>query len=160
MSIRYDSILTTSAVLSGLYLLAVMRRMTNRPDPAPFNKKYFAHRGLHDNASDAPENSMAAFRKAVDAGYGIELDVQLTADLVPVIFHDPDLKRVCGVNRQVRDCTFAQLQEYTLFGSSERIPALEDFIRMVDGRAPLIVAYKSEETHMTLCEIIHQILVA
>ena len=62
MSIRYDSILTTSAVLSGLYLLAVMPRMTNRPDPAPFNKKYFAHRGLHDNASDAPENSMAALQ--------------------------------------------------------------------------------------------------
>ena len=134
MNNRYGSILATSAALSGLYLLAVMPRMTNRADPAPFNTKFFAHRGLHDNGSDAPENSMAAFRKAVDAGYGIELDVQLSADRIPVIFHDPDLKRVCGVSRQVRDCTFAQLQEYTLFGSSERIPALEEFLRMVDGR--------------------------
>ena len=158
MSIRYDSILTTSAVLSGLYLLAVMPRMTNRPDPAPFNKKYFAHRGLHDNASDAPENSMAAFRKAVDAGYGIELDVQLTADLVPVIFHDPDLKRVCGVNRMVRNCTFKELQEYTLFGSSERIPALKEFLDMVGGRVPLIVEYKSEDTDMTLCRVIDPML--
>ena len=150
MNNRYGSILTTSAALSGLYLLAVMPRMTNRADPAPFNTRFFAHRGLHDNGSDAPENSMAAFRKAVDAGYGIELDVQLTADLVPVIFHDPDLKRVCGVNRQVRDCTFAQLQEYTLFGSSERIPALEEFLRMVDGRVPLIVEYKSEDIPATV----------
>ena len=160
MNIRYDRILTTSAALSGLYLLAVMPRMTNRPDPAPFNTKFFAHRGLHDNGSDAPENSMAAFRKAVDAGYGIELDVQLTADSVPVIFHDPDLLRVCGVNRQVKDCTFKELQKYTLFGSSERIPALKEFLGMVDGRVPLIVEYKSEDTDMTLCRIIDPMLKA
>ena len=160
MNNRYGSILATSAALSGLYLLAVMPRMTNRADPAPFNTRFFAHRGLHDNGSDAPENSMAAFRKAVDAGFGIELDVQLTADLVPVIFHDPDLNRVCGVDRQVRDCTFAQLQEYTLFGSSERIPALEEFLRMVDGRVPLIVEYKSEDMDMTLCRIIDPMLQA
>ena len=160
MNIRYDRILTTSAALSGLYLLAVMPRMTNRPDPAPFNTKFFAHRGLHDNGSDAPENSMAAFRKAVESGFGIELDVQLTADLVPVIFHDPDLLRVCGVNRQVRDCTYAQLQEYKLFGSNERIPTLREFLEMVDGRVPLIVEFKSEDTDMTLCRIIDPMLKA
>ena len=160
MNIRYGSILKTPAVLSGLYLLAVMPRMTNRADPAPFKTRFFAHRGLHDNGSDAPENSMAAFRKAVESGFGIELDVQLTADLVPVIFHDPDLLRVCGVNRQVRDCTFAQLQEYTIFGSNERIPALKDFLEMVDGRVPLIVEFKSEDTDMTLCRIIDPMLKA
>ena len=160
MNIRYNSILTTSAALSGLYLLAVMPRMTNRADPAPFKTRFFAHRGLHDNGSDAPENSMAAFRKAVESGFGIELDVQLTADLVPVIFHDPDLLRVCGVNRQVRDCTYAQLQEYKLFGSNERIPTLREFLEMVDGRVPLIVEFKSEDTDMTLCRIIDPMLKA
>ena len=160
MRIRYGSILKTPAVLSGLYLLAVMPRMTNRADPAPFKTRFFAHRGLHDNGTDAPENSMAAFRKAVESGFGIELDVQLTADLVPVIFHDPDLLRVCGVNRQVRDCTYAQLQEYKLFGSNERIPTLREFLEMVDGRVPLIVEFKSEDTDMTLCRIIDPILKA
>ena len=160
MRIRYGSILKTPAVLSGLYLLAVMPRMTNRADPAPFKTRFFAHRGLHDNGSDAPENSMAAFRKAVESGFGIELDVQLTADLVPVIFHDPDLLRVCGVNRQVRDCTYAQLQEYKLFGSNERIPTLREFLEMVDGRVPLIVEFKSEDTDMTLCRIIDPMLKA
>ena len=160
MRIRYGSILKTPAVLSGLYLLAVMPRMTNRADPAPFKTRFFAHRGLHDNGTDAPENSMAAFRKAVESGFGIELDVQLTADLVPVIFHDPDLLRVCGVNRQVRDCTYAQLQEYKLFGSNERIPTLREFLEMVDGRVPLIVEFKSEDTDMTLCRIIDPMLKA
>ena len=103
---------------------------------------------------------MAAFRKAVESGFGIELDVQLTADLVPVIFHDPDLLRVCGVNRQVRDCTYAQLQEYKLFGSNERIPTLREFLEMVDGRVPLIVEFKSEDTDMTLCRIIDPMLKA
>lgn len=54
----------------------------------------YAHRGLHDNATDAPENSLAAFRKAVEAGYGIELDVQITADKKLVVFHDDTLARM------------------------------------------------------------------
>ena len=73
-----------------------MPRMMGRPDYAPLMGHYYAHRGLHDNETDAPENSMAAFRKAVDTGYGIELDVQLTKDRIPVVFHDESLKRVCG----------------------------------------------------------------
>ena len=58
-------------VLAALYLLAIVPRMAGRPDPTALMGRYYAHRGLHDNASDAPENSMAAFRKAVEAGYGI-----------------------------------------------------------------------------------------
>lgn len=67
-------ILVCVAVLAVLYMLAIMPRIFNRPDTTLFKKRYFAHRGLHDNASDAPENSMAAFRKAVEAGLGMELD--------------------------------------------------------------------------------------
>lgn len=81
-------ILSGIAALAVLYLLAIMPRMIRRPDTSLFKKVYFAHRGLHDNAGDAPENSMAAFKKAVEAGLGMELDVQVTKDGVPVIFHD------------------------------------------------------------------------
>ncbi len=66
MDSRIANILNASAGLTGLYFLAVMPRMAGRPEPAPFKTKLFAHRGLHDNSSDAPENSMPAFRKAVD----------------------------------------------------------------------------------------------
>ena len=76
------------------YLIAIMPRMTGRPDYTPLMDHYYAHRGLHDNKTDAPENSMKAFRKAVDAGYGIELDVQLTKDRIPVVFHDESLNRL------------------------------------------------------------------
>ena len=139
MNRRTGRILAAPAVLSGLYLLALMPRITGKPDPAPFDTKLFAHRGLHDNLSDAPENSMAAFKKAVDAGYGIELDVQLTKDKIPVIFHDFSLERVCGAPGQVRDYTFEELRRFRLFESDERIPSLEQFLSMVKGRVPLIV---------------------
>ena len=158
MNSRIANILTASAWLTGLYFLAVMPRMSGRADQAPFKTKLFAHRGLHDNSSDAPENSMSAFRRAVEKGYGIELDVQLSSDGIPVIFHDQDLDRACGVHGFVRDRTFEELQQLNLFGSGEKIPALKDFLAMVDGRVPLIVEYKSEDSDLTLCRVIDPML--
>lgn len=89
-------LLIVLVVLAVLYFLMIMPRMLHKPDTAPFKEWLYAHRGLHDNATEAPENSMAAFRKAADAGFGIELDIQLTKDKIPVVFHDFTLKRVCG----------------------------------------------------------------
>lgn len=77
-----------------MYFLAIMpghRKVRNS-----IKGKYYAHRGLHDGEAGIPENTMAAFRRAVDAGFGIELDVQLTKDEEVVVFHDFDLKRVCS----------------------------------------------------------------
>ena len=160
MNWKSGKILAAPAVLMGLYLWALMPRMTGKPDPAPFRTRLFAHRGLYDNRSDAPENSMAAFRKAVEAGYGIELDVQLTGDGVPVIFHDFTLQRVCNAPGLVKDYTYAELRKFRLFDSGEKIPALKDFLRMVDGRVPLIVEYKSEDTDMSVCRRIAPLLKA
>ena len=103
------------AVFTVLYLLMIMPRMTGKPDTVPFKEWLYAHRGLHDNASDAPENSMRAFQKAVDAGYGIELDIQMTKDHVPVVFHDFTLKRICGAEGKVSDYTYEELQQFRLW---------------------------------------------
>ena len=86
-------ILIVIVVLAILYFLMIMPRMIHKPDTAPFKEWLYAHRGLHDNATEAPENSMAAFRKAADAGFGIELDIQLTKDKIPVVFHDFKIER-------------------------------------------------------------------
>lgn len=139
-------------VLIALYLFLIMPRMANRPDRSPLMGHYYAHRGLHDNESDAPENSMAAFRKAVEGGYGIELDVQLTRDRIPVVFHDETLDRVCGVPGKVRDFTFEELQQFTLKNSQQRIPRFSDFLALVDGRVPLIVEIKAHEKAAHVCE--------
>lgn len=138
-------------LLLALYLLAIMPRMTSRPDASMLMDRWYAHRGLHDNQADAPENSMAAFEKAVSAGYGIELDVQLTRDRVPVVFHDESLMRVCGIEGNVRDYNYADLMQYPLFDSAQHIPRFEDVLEMVDGRTPLIVEIKIHEDADEVC---------
>lgn len=140
------------AVFIILYLWMIAPRMRKRPDYSALFGWHYAHRGLHDNNSEAPENSMAAFLKAVEAGYGIELDVQLSKDRIPVVFHDEDLKRVCGVEGKVRDYTYQELQQFTLCQSNERIPLLADFLKMVDGRVPLIIEIKIHEKASVVCE--------
>ena len=111
-----------------LYLSAIMPRMWNRPDYTPLMGHYYAHRGLHDNSSEAPENSIPAFKKAIEAGYGIELDVQLTKDRIPIVFHDDTLKRVCGVKGSAKDYTYTELMEFRLFNTNEHIPKLTDVL--------------------------------
>ena len=158
-------------VLIILYFLAIMPGMSKKTTSEKLLvQNLYAHRGLHDNKSDAPENSMAAFRKAVDAGYGIELDVQLTSDGIPVIFHDFTLARVAryeeghvpadavknedgslGVAGKVIDYTYEELQQFHLLDSNEKIPKFEDFLNMVDGRVPLIVELKIERFDLTVC---------
>ena len=113
-----------------LYLFMIMPRILGRPKRKPYLGVYYAHRGLHDNRTSAPENSMPAFRKAVEAGYGIELDVQLTKDGIPVIFHDFTLERICGVSGKPGDYTFEELQEMKLLQTEEKIPSLQEFLEM------------------------------
>lgn len=145
-------LILAAVVLFLLYLLSIMPRMLRRPDISPFLGRLYAHRGLHDNASDAPENSMRAFEKAVEHGFGIELDVQLTKDGIPVVFHDFGLKRVCGVDRKVCDLTFEELQELKLCGSGEKIPAFAQVLKLVDGKVPLIIEYKIAALDTAVCE--------
>lgn len=141
-----------------LYLLMIMPRMLHRPDRKPFEGVLYAHRGLHDNSGDAPENSMAAFRRAVEAGYGIELDVQLSRDKIPVVFHDFTLERMCGVQGKVADYTYEELQQFSLKGTEEKIPRFEDFLKLVDGRVPLIIEYKIPGGITEVCPIADRFL--
>ena len=134
-----------------LYMLAIMPRMLGRAERRPFMEVLYAHRGLHDNQTDAPENSMKAFEKALEAGFGIELDVQLSKDGIPVVFHDFTLNRICGVEGKVCDYTYEELQAFTLCESSERIPKFEDVLKLVDGKVPLIVELKIEAGNTGVC---------
>lgn len=135
--------LITAAGAAGAYLFAVSPRLFGRPERMP--KVYYAHRGLHDNGSDAPENTLAAFAKAAEAGYGMELDVQLTRDGQAVVAHDFDLDRICGVAGAIDSFTYEELQQFPVYGSSQRIPLFSDVLSLVAGRVPLIVELKYKE---------------
>lgn len=147
--------MTTMLILLALlviaYLFLIAPRMTGKPDASALMGVYYAHRGLHDNSGDAPENSLLSIKKAVAAGYGIEFDVQLTRDRIPVVFHDESLKRVCGVEGNVRDYTYEELQAFPLLASQERIPLLSDVLKAVDGRVPLIIEIKIHENAAEVC---------
>lgn len=152
------SIVLLLAGLVCLYFVMIMPHIFGKPDVAPFLGVYYAHRGLHNNESKAPENSLAAFKKAVEAGYGIEMDVQLTKDKVPVVFHDFTLKRICGKEGKVCDYTFQELKEFKLCGSEERIPAFEQVLNLVGGKVPLIVELKVEWTDISVCPLADEML--
>ena len=146
------------AVFVLIYLLLIMPRLGKRKEGVYFTKWLYAHRGLHDTALGVPENSMAAFGRAVEAGYGIELDIQLSKDKIPVVFHDFTLKRVCGAEGKVSDYTYEELRNFRLSGSEEKIPKLEEVLALVDGRVPLIVEFKIEFTDLSLCPIADKLL--
>jgi glycerophosphoryl diester phosphodiesterase len=151
-------VLIVLAVLVLLYLFLIAPRLWKKPDRTPYMGIHYAHRGLFDNKSEAPENSLAAFRKAVEAGYGIELDVQLSKDDVLVVFHDATLERMCGVKGNVWDFTYDELQELTLAKSGERIPKFEEVLNLVDGKVPLIVEYKLDRVQTKVCELGNKLL--
>lgn len=134
-----------AAILFGLLGLSLymLRPETEKTRSfAAFDHTMIAHRGLFDNHSEAPENSLAAFRKAVDQGFGIELDVQLTKDGKLVVFHDFDLKRMCGIHKKLTELTYAELEQYSLKGSTEKIPLFSAVLDLIAGRTPLVVEIK------------------
>ena len=147
-------------ILIAVCLFVLAPRMAGKPDASALSGWYYAHRGLHDNKGDAPENSLASIRNAVKKGYGIEFDVQLTRDRIPVVFHDETLDRVCGVKGNVRDYTYEELQAFPLLSSPERIPLLADVLSAVDGRVPLIIEIKVHEDANEVCERADELIAA
>lgn len=136
-----------------LYLLAIMPRIRNKPDMSTLMGVHYAHRGLHNAKKIAPENSLTAFKLAVENNYGIELDVQLSSDNIPVVFHDFTLNRVCGVDKSVSDLTFDELRLLRLYDSEEFIPLFKEVLDLVNGQVPLIIEYKIKATDTLVCEI-------
>ena len=103
--------------------------------------KPFAHRGLH--GAGIIENSRAAFRAAIEAGHGIELDVQGSGDGEAIVFHDYELGRLTESQGMLTDRSAAELAAIPLRGESEGLPTLAEVLALVDGRAPLLIEVKS-----------------
>ena len=131
--------ITILTILLVLYLFTIRGRRGN-PAMAELRKWKFAHRGLHDEK--LPENSMGAFRAALENGYGIELDVHLLADGNLAVIHDSTLKRVTGAEGIVEDLVTEDLKNYHLGGTEETIPTFRELLDLYEGKAPLIVELK------------------
>ena len=134
-------ILIIIAVVAALFVLLTMCRKGHK-DLASLRGWKYAHRGLHGNG--IPENSMAAFRAALDGGYGIELDVHLMKDGKLAVIHDASLKRTAGADVKIEDLTEADLANYPLEGTEQTIPLFSQVLELYAGKAPLIIELKAE----------------
>lgn len=103
--------------------------------------KPFAHRGLH--GAGVIENSRAAFRVAIQAGHGIELDVQASGDGEAIVFHDYELGRLTDARGKLAELSAARLAAVTLRGESEGLPTLSEVLGLIGGKAPLLIEVKS-----------------
>ncbi len=120
-----------------------------------FKTVRYAHRGLHGEMDGvyAAENSLTAFQRAVEGGFGIELDVRASADGKLVVFHDRTLDRVTGVTGKVEEKTAQELRALSLLGTEDGVPTFDEVLRLVDGRVPLLVEIKSDGAGQTAAEL-------
>ena len=150
-------LLSLALMGAGACALCVMPSFQKHPLQRKFFHRCFAHRGLFDNQTRC-ENSLSAFEAAAQAGYGIELDLQMTADGKIVVFHDDDLQRMCSSPLVIEQATYAQLQEYNLGETFEKIPLFSQVLAQVNGRVPLIVEIKSTERIERTCLKVYDLL--
>lgn len=136
---------TIAMILAALFLLwlyMIKPRLRRPAALAELKKARYAHRGLHNIQKGVPENSLMAFQRAVEQGYGIELDVHLSQDGRLVVEHDDTLRRTCGADLKIEDSTWSELQKLRLEGTAERLPLLEEVFDLVGGRVPLLIEAK------------------
>ncbi len=128
--------------LSFIVFLLLIKPNKKREEMKRFIKTKYAHRGLHGHGK--AENSLSAFRDAVEMGFGIELDVRLSSDGKLVVFHDDTLERVTKERGRVDSKTAAELSKIKLCGTEDAIPTFKEVLRLVNGRVPLLVEIKED----------------
>ena len=116
-------------------------------------EKVAAHRGLHDNIK-FPENSLAAYKNAVEHGYNIEMDVWLTDSNVLIMHHDASLKRTAGQDVKATALDTNNLAQYKLFGTEEHVPTFDEMLNTIDGKVNLIIEIKPTHRVQETCEAV------
>ncbi|MGG7176307.1 glycerophosphodiester phosphodiesterase [Clostridium paraputrificum] len=153
-------LILTLIILGLIFILGFLgvnyaRRGQQVHEDISWLKKYkIAHRGLHDE--NKVENSMSAFKNAVDKKNAIELDVHLTKDEKIVVFHDDNLKRVTGLDKNIGDCTYDELKELKLGNSEDNIPLFGQVLELVKGEVPILIEVKNQGEVGKLEEVLYK----
>ena len=134
-------ILIVLLALDLLFTLA-LRCRKGHPKWELLKKYRYAHRGFHDKPV-IPENSLPAFRRAIEHGFGAELDVHLLKDGTLAVFHDSDLRRCANVDGQIEDLTLEELKQLRLEGTDEQIPTFDEVLALFESATPLIIELKT-----------------
>ena len=115
---------------------------SNHPAWEKLGKYRFAHRGYHDKPQ-IPENSLPAFRRAAERGWGAELDVHLLKDGTLAVFHDSDLRRCAGVDGKIEDLDLEGLKKLRLEGTDNPVPLFDEVLAIFENATPLIIELKT-----------------
>ncbi len=115
----------------------------------------FAHRGVHNIY---PENSIPAFKKAIEMNVGIELDVHLTKSGEILVFHDYNLKRMTGINKKIEELKSKENKLYRLSNTNEYIPTLTEVLNLVNGKVPLLIELKTKLNYSKFAKKIKHII--
>ena len=137
---------------AGVSAFLIAPEKASKEKRAPFQGRNYAHRGLHEADKSVPENSLPAFAAAAELGYGVELDVHITRDGELAVFHDGDLKRVCGIEGVLEDLSWDELKELKLFGTQYGIPLLSQVLEIMGENCPVIIELKRGSRNAELCE--------
>lgn len=130
-------------------IVNVCEREFDRAKYGGLLKRYFAHRGVHDVY---PENSLPAFKEAIERGFGIELDVHLTRDNKIVVFHDDNLFRMTGKKEYIRYLSLKELKAFKLKETDYTIPSLKETLELVAGKTPILLEIKTEFNTKKVCK--------
>lgn len=156
MSFSLTAFLIFMICISLFFTWAVHPASDSKTRMKPFLQTKFAHRGLWDMTQGIPENSMPAFKSAVENGYAIEFDVHLTADDKLVVFHDSSLMRMCKVQGKIEEMTWEELSRLTLADTQHRIPLFSEVLEEVNGKVPLLIELKLPSTDTRMCSFVYE----
>ena len=120
------------------------------------SKTYIAHRGWHNKY--APENSLEAFKLALEKNLAIEFDLQITCDKQIVVFHDSNLKRMCGIDKNINSCSYEEIKRLKLKDTNETIPLLSDVLKLVGGSVLLDIEIKNTKHIFRVVDVVSNIL--
>ena len=120
------------------------------------SKIYIAHRGWHNKY--APENSLEAFKQALEKNLAIEFDLQITCDKQIVVFHDNNLKRMCGIAKNINSCSYEEIKRLKLKDTNETIPLLSDVLKLVGGSVLLDIEIKNTKHIFRVVDVVSNIL--
>jgi glycerophosphoryl diester phosphodiesterase len=116
-----------------------------------------AHRGLHTKDLSVPENTISAFRLAIEKGYSIEFDINILKDGQVVVFHDHDLKRCFGIDKSLEQLSYGDIKDLS-YKSGDHIPLLSEVLDFVDGKTNLLIELKPQGDVVKLCEAFLKII--
>ncbi len=151
----FGTLISLLIIFLLLYILWFVAPRGGEPEDKSLLCDY-AHRGLHGEG--VPENSLLAFELACRAGYGIELDVQLSRDGEVMVFHDDTLVRMTGCDKRLCELDHCELQELKLNGGEQGIPTFREVLELVSGRVPILVELKGESFDTSLCPKVAELL--